>query len=236
MASTAANPASEDPALPAVQEAKKKPPIPPVTPRLRIVLYVVLILFGVLAANGLYLTSITLLQYVTEQVYETHFYQLMFLIHLGLGLLLILPTVGFGLLHMWRARNRRNRRAVKIGYALLTIVAGDLGQRLASDARWITGDRQSDDSERCLLDAPANTAGGDLAVLAASFGWSKNQVARRPTCRPCDWMHRGSDGWIPGIGPADQRRRGSDRRGQVLSTIAGADCDRKVCRRRDVDE
>ena len=92
-----------------------------VTPRLRIVLYVVLTLFGVLAANGLYLTSITWLQHFTGKVYESHFYQLMFLGHLGLGLLLILPVVGFGLVHMWRARNRRNRRAVKIGYALFGI-------------------------------------------------------------------------------------------------------------------
>ncbi|MCP4943945.1 MAG: hypothetical protein GY924_18465 [Planctomycetaceae bacterium] len=100
---------------------KKKAPVRPVTPRLRIVLYVVLTLFGVLAANGLYLTSITWLQKFTGEVYETHFYQLMFLMHLGLGLLLISPVVGFGFLHMWRARNRRNRRAVKIGYALLGV-------------------------------------------------------------------------------------------------------------------
>ncbi len=100
---------------------KKKPPIRPVTPRLRVVLYVVLILFGALAANGLYLTSITWLQYFSGQIYEDHFYQLMFLGHLGLGLLLIVPTVLFGFVHMWRAKNRRNRRAVKIGYGLLAI-------------------------------------------------------------------------------------------------------------------
>lgn len=101
--------------------AKKRPPVRPVTPRLRLVLYVVLTLFGVLAANGLYLSAITWLQYFTGRVYETHFYQLMFLIHLALGLLLISPVVGFGLVHMWRSRNRRNRRAVKIGYALFAI-------------------------------------------------------------------------------------------------------------------
>jgi tetratricopeptide (TPR) repeat protein len=101
--------------------AKKKAPVRPVTPRLRVVLYVVLTLFGVLAANGLYLTSITWLQEFTGEVYETHFYQLMFLMHLGLGLLLISPVVGFGFLHMWRSRHRRNRRAVRIGYALLAV-------------------------------------------------------------------------------------------------------------------
>ncbi len=117
--------------------ATKKKPLPPVTPRLRIVLYVVLTLFGALAANGLYLTSITWLQYLTGQVYESHFYQLMFLGHLGFGLLLIVPVVGFGLVHMWRARNRRNRRAVKIGYALFTVallilVSGILLSRVGS--------------------------------------------------------------------------------------------------------
>ncbi len=117
--------------------SNKKKPIPPVTPRLRIVLYVVLTLFGALAANGLYLTTITWLQYFSGQIYESHFYQLMFLGHLGLGLLLIVPVVGFGLLHMWRARNRRNRRAVKIGYALFAValvilVSGILLTRVGS--------------------------------------------------------------------------------------------------------
>ncbi len=100
-------------------------------------LYVVLTLFGALAANGLYLTTITWLQYFTGRVYESHFYQLMFLGHLAFGVLLIGPVVGFGLLHMWRARHRRNRRAVKIGYALfavalLILVSGILLSRVGS--------------------------------------------------------------------------------------------------------
>ncbi|WP_044250820.1 tetratricopeptide repeat protein [Rhodopirellula sp. SWK7] len=116
-----------------------KPPVRPVTPRLRVVLHLVLILFGVLLANGLYLTSITWLQHFTGQIYEDHFYQLMFLVHLALGLLLIVPTIGFGLLHMVRSRKRRNRRAVKIGYALFAVaiailVTGLLLMRVGSIA------------------------------------------------------------------------------------------------------
>ncbi len=137
MASSKAVP--DENASPPPQKAatKKKAPVRPVTPRLRVVLYIVLTLFGVLAANGLYLTSITWLQKFTGEVYETHFYQLMFLMHLGLGLLLIAPVVGFGFLHMWRARNRRNRRAVRIGYALLGValvilVSGLLLMRVGS--------------------------------------------------------------------------------------------------------
>ena len=137
MASTADPSDSSVPGRPPA--AVKNAPIRPVTPRLRLVLYVVLTLFGVLAANGLYLTSITWLQFFSGQVYETHFYQLMFLMHLGLGILLIAPVVAFGLLHWWRARNRRNRRAVKIGYALLAIatiilVSGVLLTRIGSFA------------------------------------------------------------------------------------------------------
>ena len=116
--------------------ARKTPPRP-VTPRLRVVLTLVLTLFGVLAANGLYLAAITGLQFMTDRVYETHFYQLMFLVHLGLGLLLILPVIGFGLVHMWRSRHRRNRRAIKIGYALFAIsivilISGLLLMRIGS--------------------------------------------------------------------------------------------------------
>ena len=120
-------------------EQKRKKPVRPVTPRLRKVLYVVLTLFGVLSANGLYLTGVTWLQYFTGQIFETHFYQLMFLAHLGLGLLLIVPVVGFGFVHMWRSKDRRNRRAVKIGYALFAIaliilITGVLLTRIGSFA------------------------------------------------------------------------------------------------------
>lgn len=119
--------------------SSSKPPVRPVTPRLRVVLHLVLILFGVLLANGLYLTSITWLQHFTGRIYEDHFYQLMFLVHLALGLLLIVPTIGFGLLHMVRSRKRRNRRAVKIGYALFAVaiailVTGLLLMRVGSIA------------------------------------------------------------------------------------------------------
>ncbi|MEM8736428.1 MAG: multiheme c-type cytochrome, partial [Planctomycetota bacterium] len=92
-----------------------------ISPRMRIMLVVVLGLFSLLLANGVYLSVITWVQYFTEEVYEDLFYQFMFLGHLALGLLLILPVVVFGIVHMLAARKRRNRRAVKIGYALFAI-------------------------------------------------------------------------------------------------------------------
>lgn len=108
-----------------------------ITPRLRVLLYIVFALFGLLAANGFYLSSITYLQWLRSEVYENHFYQLMFLVHLGLGLLLIVPVIVFGIFHMLKARKRRNKRAIRIGYALFGIaiailVSGVLLMRLGN--------------------------------------------------------------------------------------------------------
>lgn len=92
-----------------------------ISPRMRVMLVIVLALFSLLLANGAYLSVITWVQYFTGEVYEDLFYQFMFLGHLLLGFVLIVPVVVFGFVHMMAARNRRNRRAVKIGYALFGI-------------------------------------------------------------------------------------------------------------------
>ncbi|MEL6896461.1 MAG: hypothetical protein AAFP90_10195, partial [Planctomycetota bacterium] len=118
-------------------QARRRPTLPPVTKRLRRVLYVVLGLFSLLAANGLYLSGVTFTQWWTGEVFENHFYQLMFLGHLGLGILLIAPVIGFGIVHMIRSRHRRNVRAIRIGYALFFIaivilVSGVLLTRVGS--------------------------------------------------------------------------------------------------------
>ena len=44
----------------------------------------------------------------------------MFLAHLVLGLVIILPVVIYGIVHIRNAHDRPNRRAVKVGYALFT--------------------------------------------------------------------------------------------------------------------
>lgn len=109
--------------VPVASEATKPMPKPKrvIGPRLRILLVVVLALFTLLGANGVYLFSITWLEHFTGRVYQDFFYQIMFLVHLVLGLIIILPVIIFGVMHMLAARNRRNRRAVRIGYALFFI-------------------------------------------------------------------------------------------------------------------
>src|SRR5687767_13751713 len=92
-----------------------------VGPRLRILLYVILGLFALLGANSAYLGSITFLGWVNGNSYENYFYQFMFLGHLVLGLIIILPVIFFGIFHIKNAHNRPNRRAVRVGYLLFVI-------------------------------------------------------------------------------------------------------------------
>ena len=92
-----------------------------VTPGLRKLLWVVFVLVALLAANSAYLSSITAMQWITGDVFQTHFYFLMLLGHIVTGLLLVLPLVIFGSLHIRNAHNRRNRRAVRVGYVLFAV-------------------------------------------------------------------------------------------------------------------
>lgn len=89
-----------------------------VGPRLRKVLVTVFGLFALLAINSVYLAGVTLLERATGRTYQNWFYMNMFLVHLVLGLLLVVPTVVFGFVHMSNTYDRRNRRAVRVGYGL----------------------------------------------------------------------------------------------------------------------
>jgi hypothetical protein len=95
--------------------------VPAVGPRLKKWLAVVFGLFALLAVNSTYLASITALESWTGRTYQNWFYLNMFLVHLALGLLIIGPILVFGIGHWRAARHRRNRRAVRVGYALFAV-------------------------------------------------------------------------------------------------------------------
>ena len=101
---------------------RSKPVVPVLSPVLRRLLAVVLALFGLLAVNSLYLVVMNLAGQLSRQSYENYFYLLMFLAHLGLGLLLLVPALLFGALHLRRAWRRDNRYAVRAGLALYSSV------------------------------------------------------------------------------------------------------------------
>ncbi len=117
--------------------------VPAVGPKLKKLLFVVFGLVAVLGANSLYLSSITALEFFNRasgRLYQTPFYLYMFLGHVVLGLILIVPLVLFGVLHMVASRNRKNRRAIRMGYALfaaslVVLVTGLLLVRTFVDLR-----------------------------------------------------------------------------------------------------
>src|SRR5436305_12292929 len=106
---------------PAPATPPKRKYVRAVGPRLRILLSIIFGLVAVTGANSAYLLSITVLESVTGYLYQNYFYQMMFLAHLILGLLLLLPVIIFGLVHIKNSYNRPNKRAVRAGYALFFI-------------------------------------------------------------------------------------------------------------------
>ena len=67
---------------------------------------------ALLGANSVYLASITFLEWSRDAIYQNYFYMVMFGVHLVLGLLIVLPVVVFGCVHIKNAHDRPNRRAV----------------------------------------------------------------------------------------------------------------------------
>jgi len=100
---------------------RKKKYVRAVGPRLRVLLFGVFFLFALLGANSAYLSSITFLEWFRGETYQNYFYQFMFLGHLLLGLLILLPVIFFGIFHIKNAWNRPNKRAASVGYALFAI-------------------------------------------------------------------------------------------------------------------
>ncbi|MDR3618925.1 MAG: tetratricopeptide repeat protein [Paludisphaera borealis] len=102
---------------------------PAIGSRLRPLLWIILVGFALLAANGFYLSSVTALTWYTGSAQQTFFYMLMVALHLFLGLLLVLPFVVFSLVHLASSWKRPNKTAVNYGLVLLaagltTLISG----------------------------------------------------------------------------------------------------------------
>jgi hypothetical protein len=105
-----------------VAAAASVPPRPKlrksVGPRLRVVLW---ILFGLVAAivpNSLFMGGITFLNWRTGTSYEDSFYLWNYFAHIVLGLLIVLPFLGFCIAHIRNTWNRKNWRAIRAGWAV----------------------------------------------------------------------------------------------------------------------
>ncbi len=89
-----------------------------VGPKLKVLLLVLLIAFVVLSVNSAYLGGVTFLEWLTDRTYQDFTYQVMFLIHLALGLCLVIPILVFLAIHMRNTWHRSNRQAVYAGLGL----------------------------------------------------------------------------------------------------------------------
>lgn len=100
-----------------------------VTNPMRRLLLAVLVAVAVLIINSVYLATVSLIQWWTNEPLENAFYQSMFLFHLVLGLGVVLPALVFIGMHLRRAIQRPNRIAVRLGLAtfisiLIVFVSG----------------------------------------------------------------------------------------------------------------
>src|SRR6516162_7092703 len=89
---------------------------PAVGPKLKVALVIVFASFALLAATGSYLGSVTFLNFLRwPETYTSQFTLWMFLVHSGIGILSIVPFLWFGGYHWLTARQRPNRKAVRLG-------------------------------------------------------------------------------------------------------------------------
>ncbi|MBY0456368.1 MAG: hypothetical protein K2V38_03450 [Gemmataceae bacterium] len=109
-----------EPAAPVVRPARTPPPyVPAIGPKLRVLLLATFGLFAFLGATGAYLGAVSLLNYAQKpHSYTTPFALWVFLAHVAIGVIGTLPFFLFGGLHWASARNRPNRRAVRLGIIL----------------------------------------------------------------------------------------------------------------------
>jgi tetratricopeptide (TPR) repeat protein len=109
-------------------------------------LWVVLLAFALLGANGVYLAAVHLLEWWRGTTQQTFFSMLMVILHLVLGVLIVVPFVAFGLIHLMTSWNRPNRSAVRSGLILLTaglivLISGFILLRLEVPTSGLTGGR-----------------------------------------------------------------------------------------------
>jgi tetratricopeptide (TPR) repeat protein len=88
-------------------------------PKLRVVLWIVFSLLALLVPNSLFMAGITYLNWSAQgrENYQDSFYLWNFVVHLVLGLVLVVPFLVFGVIHIANTWNRKNWRAIRAGWA-----------------------------------------------------------------------------------------------------------------------
>src|SRR5262249_55513597 len=103
-----------------LRDARGRPYEPAVSPRLKILLLFNFACVALLGATGVYLVAIRVMEWVRNITYTNQFTLWMFLAHVAVGVILVVPFLVFGFSHYATARHRKNRLAVKLGLTLFT--------------------------------------------------------------------------------------------------------------------
>jgi tetratricopeptide (TPR) repeat protein len=117
----ASSPSDSSAAGPPAPSRPKKPYRKAIGPKLRVLYVFVLLITALLGANSLYLGGVKAMGALTEQAYQDQFWLWMIVLHVVLGILVVAPFLFFGIVHWRNTKDRKNRRAVNIGYALFAI-------------------------------------------------------------------------------------------------------------------
>jgi tetratricopeptide (TPR) repeat protein len=112
--------------------AKPKRYVPALGPKMKVFLAFIFAGVALLGATGIYLFALRVLELTTSRLYQTHTSMLMLLGHTLIGVVFMLPFVIFGVIHLTTARQRTNRRAVRLGITLfmVSLVVGLTGLAL----------------------------------------------------------------------------------------------------------
>ncbi|MFO0929730.1 MAG: hypothetical protein U0736_22360, partial [Gemmataceae bacterium] len=90
--------------------------------RLKAFLFVIFLSTAVLGVSGVYLLSVRGLEWVlAPEVFTSQFSLWMLVGHIVLGVLITVPYLAFGIVHWLTSRNRRNKRAIRLGLWLFWI-------------------------------------------------------------------------------------------------------------------
>src|SRR5262249_3200577 len=88
------------PLSPVLRDARGRPYEPAVRPRLKIVLAFIFVAVALLGATGAYLFTVRVLERSRGLQYTNQFSLWMFIAHIFIGLLIVVPFLAFGFLHL----------------------------------------------------------------------------------------------------------------------------------------
>lgn len=103
-----------------LKSLKRKKPLPAVGKKLGFVLNLNILLLVFLSVTAVYLAFVTLSGYLFNDSFENYTYLWAFLVHLIIGFIFIVPFCVFSIIHIRNTIRRKNFKAVKSGFILIT--------------------------------------------------------------------------------------------------------------------